>query len=206
MNAPQGSEAWLLARAGHCTASRFADVLAKIKTGGEASSRRNYRIQLVTERLTCQPVEGYKNSAMEWGNEKEPEARDAYEARTGVLVEQTDFLTHPAVEWCGASPDGLVGDEGAIEIKCPYVSTVHVETLMAGGAPSDHIPQIQGVLWVTGRQWCDFVSFDPRMPEHLQLHVHRVARDEAYIATLAEEVQRFLAEVDELAAKLLKRA
>lgn len=205
MNAPQGSEAWALARAGHCTASRFADVLAKIKTG-EAASRRNYRLQLVTERLTCQPVEGYKNAAMEWGNEQEAAARDAYEARTGVLVDQAGFLTHPNVEWCGASPDGLIGSDGAIEIKCPFVSTVHVETLLAGGAPSEHTAQIQGLLWVTGRAWCDFVSFDPRMPEGLQLFVARVLRDEAYITALAAEVNRFLAEVGELTEQLTKRA
>jgi len=205
MNAPQGSEAWLLDRAGHCTASRFADVLAKIKTG-EASSRRNYRLQLVTERLTERPVEGYKNAAMEWGSEQEPNARDAYEARTGALVDVSEFIRHPEVKWSGCSPDGLLGDDGVLEIKCPHVSTVHVETLLAGGYPSGHVAQIQGLLWVTGRQWCDFVSFDPRMPEHLQLYTFRVERDEAYIETLAAEVSRFLAEVEELTAKLLARS
>ena len=205
MNAPQGSEAWFLARAGHCTASRFSDVLARVKSG-EAASRRNYRLQLVTERLTCQPVEGYKNAAMEWGNEQEPNARDAYEARYGVLVEPADFLKHPAVEWTGASPDGLLGDDGLLEIKCPFVSTIHVETVLAGECPSDHRAQIQGQLWVTGRKWCDFLSFDPRMPENLQLFVFRVQRDEEYIAALAEEVKRFLAEVAELAERLMKRA
>ena len=204
MNAPQGSEAWLLARVGRCTASRFADVLAKIKTG-EASSRRNYRLQLVTERLTGRPVEGYKNAAMEWGSEQEPNARDAYEARTGALVDVSEFIRHPEVEWSGCSPDGLLGDDGVLEIKCPYVSTVHVETLLAGGYPSDHRAQIQGSLWVTGRRWCDFVSFDSRMPEHLQLYVFRVERDEAYIAMLAEEVRRFLVEVESLTAQLMKR-
>lgn len=205
MNAPQGSEAWLLAKAGRCTASRFADVLAKIKTG-EASSRRNYRLQLVTERLTDRPVDGYKNAAMEWGGEQEAFARDAYEARTGVLVDLSEFIRHPDVAWSGCSPDGLVGDDGLIEIKCPYVSTVHVETMLSGGHPSEHKAQIQGSLWITGRQWCDFVSFDPRMPERLQLYVFRVVRDEEYIKALEAEVKKFLAEVDELTAKLMRSA
>lgn len=201
----QGSNEWLIARAGHCTASRFADVLANVKSGGEAATRRNYRMQLVTERLTGIPVETYKNAAMEHGTLNEPLAREEYEARTGELVCQVGFIHHPAVPWCGASPDGLVSDDGAIEIKAPYVSMVHVE-ILRGGVPSEHIAQIQGVLWVTGRQWCDFVSFDPRMPEKLRLHVQRVPRDEAYIGKLAEQVSNFLAEVEALHSELMKRA
>lgn len=203
MNAPQGSTAWLSARAGHATASRFKDVLARIKVG-EAAGRRNYRMQLVTERLTCIPCESYTNAAMQWGTDTEPAARAAYEALTGEIVAEAPFLLHTGLDWVGASPDGLVGADGGIEIKCPHQSTVHVETLQ-GGMPPDHIAQIQGVMWVTGRQWVDFVSFDPRMPENLQLHVERIKRDEPYITLLETEVRKFLAEVDALEQQLRKR-
>lgn len=201
MNAPQGSGAWLAERAGHVTASRFKDVLAKIKTG-EAATRKAYKIQLVTERLTGLPVESFKNAAMEWGTAQEPVAREAYEASTGVLVDTAGFLKHPAMKWCGGSPDGLIGEDGGIEIKCPHNSTVHVETLM-GGMPSDHVAQVQGNLWITGRQWWDFVSFDPRMPERLQIYVQRIERDDKYIAVLQAEVKAFLFEVEALHARLM---
>jgi putative phage-type endonuclease len=200
----QGSSEWLAQRAGHATASRFKDVLAKIKTG-EAATRRNYRVQLVTERLTGQPCETYTNAAMQWGTDQEPAARSAYEAHTGDLVEQAVFILHPGMAWAGASPDGLIGDDGGIEIKCPYQSTVHVETLQ-GGMPSEHMPQVQGVMWITGRQWVDFVSYDPRMPEHLQLYVQRIARDEKYIAELEKAVVAFLGEVSVMHQQLMKKA
>lgn len=196
----QGSPEWLSARAGHCTASRFKDVLAKIKTG-EAASRRNYRVQLVTERLTGTPCDSYSNAAMEWGTATEPYARAAYEAARTLMVDETGFLLHPDVPFVGASPDGLVGDDGGCEIKCPYQSTVHVETL-EGGMPSEHRAQVQGTLWVTGRAWWDYISFDPRMPAHLQLYVERIERDQAYIDTLAAEVAKFLAEVDAMVKRL----
>lgn len=194
MNAPaQGSVEWLAERAGHATASRFKDVLAKIKTG-EAATRRAYRLQLVTERLTSLPVESYENAAMKWGIAQEPFARQSYEEQKGVIVEQVGFIKHPSVEWCGGSPDGLVDADGMIEIKCPYVSTVHVETLM-GGMPQEHRAQIQGNLWILDRQYCDFISFDPRMPEGLQLYVERIERDDEYIEKLSKEVDAFLSEV-----------
>lgn len=194
MNAPQGTEAWLADRAGHATASRFKDVLAKIKTG-EAATRRGYRVQLVTERLTGLPVEGYRNAAMEHGTVTEPFARMAYEEKTGEIVQEAPFMKHATMAWCGASPDGLVGNTGMVEIKCPYASTVHVETLM-GKMPTEHMAQIQGNLWINGREWCDFISYDPRMPEHLRLYVQRIERDDAYITNLAEQVAAFLAEVE----------
>ncbi len=196
----QGSAEWLAARAGHCTASRFKDVLAKIKTG-EAASRRNYRIQLVTERLTGRPCDSFTNAAMEWGTSTEPFARAAYESARTLMVDETGFLKHPTVPFVGASPDGLVGDDGGVEIKCPHQSTVHVET-WESGMPTEHRAQVQGTLWVTGRQWWDYISFDPRMPAHLQLYIERVKRDDAYIATLHDEVKRFLAEVDAMTARL----
>jgi hypothetical protein len=202
MNAPaQGSVEWLAERAGCATASRFKDVLAKIKTG-EAADRRKYRVQIVTERLTGAPVETYTNTAMQHGTDTEPFARMAYEGRTGAFVDEVGFLKHPELVWCGGSPDGLIGDDGIIEIKCPYTSTVHVDTLQSG-MPSEHKAQCQGLLWITGRQWVDFVSFDPRMPEHLRVYVQRIARDEKYIETLAAEVCNFLGEVDALYLKLM---
>lgn len=200
----QGSAQWLAERAGCATASRFKDVLAKIKTG-EAATRRAYRMQLVTERLTGSPVESFKNAAMEWGTQHEPLARAAYEAVTGEDVQTVGFIKHKSLAWLGGSPDGLIGDDGGIEIKCPYVSTVHVDTLL-NGMPSEHMAQVQGNLWITGREWWDFISFDPRMPEHLQLHIQRIERNDEYIAKLALEVDSFLLEVDALYQQLMKKA
>jgi putative phage-type endonuclease len=200
MSAPQGSEAWLAERAGHCTASRAADVLAKIKTG-EADTRRKYRIQLVTERFTGIPAQGFQNAAMVWGTQTEPFAREAYEAETGELVQQVGFIKHPELAWVGASPDGCLGDDGLIEIKCPE-STTHLEWMDAERVPPKHVPQIQFQLWVTGRTWCRFVSYDPRFPERLRLFMVKVRRDDKFIETLASEVTHFLAQVDELHGRL----
>lgn len=190
----QGSPEWLAARAGHVSASVFKDLLAKGRSG-ESSSRRNLRMKLVTERLIGAPVESYKNAAMEYGNATEPLACAAYEAYTGSFVEHAGFIKHPTLKWVGGSPDGVVDSDGGFEAKCPYVSTVHVETLMGGGIPPEHVAQCQGLMWILNRQWWDFVSFDPRMPEHLQLYVYRVPRDDAYIANLEAEVIRFLVEI-----------
>lgn len=159
--------------------------------------RQKYRWQLVAERLTGQPVEGFRNAAMERGQLLEPEARQAYEAQTGNLVEQAGFLSHK--EWVGCSPDGLIDADGGLEIKCPDNPVIHVQALH-GGMPAEHMAQIQGAMWVTGRQWWDFVSFDPRMPEKLQLYTQRIKRDDAYITRLEEEVDRFLAEVEKTRA------
>jgi hypothetical protein len=200
----QGTPEWLAARAGHATASRFQDVLAKVKVG-EASTRRDYRWQLVTERLTGLPVEQYTNKAMERGAEQEPYARMAYEAASGELVEEVGFMLHAGLAMVGASPDGLIGEHGGCEIKCPYNSVVHVQTL-SGGMPAEHRPQVQGTLWVTGRQWWDFISFDPRMPDKLRLYVERVKRDEDYIAKLDAEVCQFLKEVEQMHKQLLAMA
>jgi putative phage-type endonuclease len=189
-------------RAGKVTASRFCDVMAKVKVG-EAASRRDYRWELLTERLTGLPCEGYTNKAMEWGTAHEPEAREAYEAETGELVEQVGFLMLPEHVAIGASPDGLVDDEGGCEIKCPFNSVIHVQTLK-GGMPTMHRAQVQGAMWVTGRKWWDFVSYDPRMPEDLRLYVERIKRDEDYIAELAAEVVRFEAEVSREYAGLMQ--
>ena len=204
MSAPQQTAEWLSERAGHSTCSRFKDILAKVKSG-EASGRRNYRVQLVTERLTGAPAESYKNAAMEYGAETEAAARQAYEELTGNIVQEVGFIKHARLPWVGGSPDGTIDSDGLIEIKCPYVSTVHVETLLAGVVPPEHLAQCQGLMWVCGRQWVDFVSFDPRMPDHLRLFVVRVQRDDSFIENLSAEVARFNREVEALTAQLMGR-
>lgn len=196
----QRTEEWYKARLGKVTASRVADVLAKTKTGVSAS-RANYLTELVVERLTGQQAEFYTNDAMQWGTDTEPQARMAYEAHKNVLVDEEGFIDHPSISNFGCSPDGLIGDDGLIEIKCPNSKT-HIDTLLSGKAPSKYIPQMQTQMAVTGRQYCDFVSFDPRLPEDLQLFVTRVERDDEYIAKLEEEVSAFLKEVDETVTKL----
>ena len=195
----QRTEEWFNARLGKVTASRVADVLAKTKTGFSAS-RANYLSDLIVERLTGQKPEGFTNEYIQWGIETEPQARMAYEAFKGVLVDELGFADHPTITNFGCSPDGLVAD-GLIEIKCP-TSKTHIETLLSGKAPSKYIPQMMAQMACTGRAWCDFVSFDPRLPEDLQLFVVRVDRDDEYIANLEKEVSAFLAEVDESVNKL----
>lgn len=196
----QRTEEWFKARLGKVTASRVADVLAKTKTGVSAS-RANYLTELVVERLTGQQAELYMNDAMQWGTDTEPQARMAYEAHKSVLVDEVGFIDHSSIQMFGCSPDGLVGDDGLIEIKCPNSKTA-IETILSGKAPSKYIPQMQTQMAVTGRAWCDFVSFDPRLPEDLQLFVVRVNRDDEYIANLEKEVSAFLQEVDETVTKL----
>lgn len=211
LNFEQGSQEWLQARAGRVTASRIADVMAKVKSG-EAASRRDYRAQIIAELLTGQPQEdGFTSKEMTWGTEQEPYARASYEVKTGAMVDQVGLVLHPSIDRGAASPDGLVGwdgenaPEGLVEIKCPKTST-HLEYLMAGIAPSKYHPQMLWQMACTGAQWCDFVSFDPRLPEHLQLFVVRFPRDEKRIKEIEAEVQAFLGEVDAILAKLPQAA
>ena len=194
----QRSEEWFQARLGKVTASRVADVLAKIKSG-ESASRRNYKIQLVSERLTGEKQETYVNQAMQDGIDREQFARDRYVKQFGE-VEEVGFVKHPTLE-AGASPDGLVGTDGIIEIKCPMGST-HTETLMTQEVPSKYVPQIQFQLLVTGRKWCDFVSYNPMFPENLQVFVRRVFANKEYQQELEDEVKQFLNEVDDVINKL----
>jgi putative phage-type endonuclease len=191
----QGSNDWFQIRMGKVTASRVADVIAKTKTGYSAS-RENYMAQLVVERLTQTKAESYTNAAMQWGTDQEPFARAAYEAAQGVMVEEVGFVRHPTIEWAGASPDGLVGGEGEglVEIKCPNTATM-IETLLSQKVPSKYITQMQFQMACTGRKWCDYVSFDPRMPAKAQMFVKRVDRDDTYIAEIEAEIVKFLAEV-----------
>jgi putative phage-type endonuclease len=189
----QGTDAWKLDRLGKATASRVADLTAKTKTGWGAS-RANYAAQLIAERLTGVPQESYTNAAMQWGTATEPEAIGAYEFYRDVTVERIGFIQHPRIDMAGASPDGLVGKDGLIECKCPLTAT-HIDTLLGGKVPDKYVPQMQFQMAVTGRNWCDFASFDPRMPEEMRLFVARVERDDKYIAELEQMVGDFLAEV-----------
>lgn len=195
----QGSVEWLYSRVGHATASRFGDATNFLKKGGESAKRYDYRMELLVERLTGQPSEHYVSEYMEWGSAQERAARMAYERHSNNLVLVPGFINHPSLAMCGGSCDGLVDDDGIIEIKAP-TSTTHIETLLT--KTCEHLPQIMGNLWITGRQWCDFVSFDPRLPEHLQLYVQRIERDEQFIATLEAMIGAFLAEVAAMQTKL----
>jgi putative phage-type endonuclease len=198
----QRTEEWFAARLGKVTASRVADVLAKIKSG-ESASRKNYKMELVVQRLTNKVGESFTNAAMEWGTEQEPFARMAYEAHTGTFVKEDGFVDHPTIEGFGCSPDGIVG-EGLIEIKAPNTAN-HIETVLENKAPSKYIPQMQCQMACTGAKWCDFVSFDPRVPEDLQLFVVRVERDQEYIDSMEVEVKQFLSEVLDLFNQLKAR-
>lgn len=199
----QGSPEWFAERCGKATASRIADIVARTKSGYSAS-RANYAAQLVAERLTGTVAESYTNAAMQWGTEKEPEARAAYEWETDATVVEVGFVAHPTIAMSGASPDGLVGDDGLVEIKAPNTAT-HIETLLGGTVPAKYVTQMQWQMACTGRRWCDFVSYDPRLPDEMRLFVQRVERDDARIAELEEEVSAFLAEVDETVRRLRER-
>ena len=198
----QRSDAWFEARIGKVTASRVADVLAKTKTG-YSTTRDNYMAQLVCERLTGQKGESFTNAAMQHGTETEPLARAAYEARYDVLVDEVGFVSHPTIEMSGASPDGLVGDDGLIEIKCPNTAT-HIETLLSESVPNKYYTQMQFQIACTGRKYCDFVSFDNRLPTELQMFVKRVPRDDMYIKLIEDEIVKFLAELDTKINQLMK--
>jgi putative phage-type endonuclease len=193
----QGSPEWFAIRLGKVTASRVCDVIAKTKTGWGAG-RANYMAELVAERLTGVPASSYTNAAMQWGTDQEPNARAAYCEQTFDEVTQVGFVHHPHIAMAGASPDGLVGSDGLIEIKCPTTAT-HLDTLLGQAVPDKYVVQIQWQLACCERAWCDFVSFDPRLPPEMQLFVKRVERDDKRIGELEEMISTFL---DELAQKI----
>lgn len=203
-DAPQGTPEWLSARAGCVTGSRASDVLAKIKTG-EAAARRDYRTQLVAERLTGRPEEsGFVNDAMRWGTEQEPFARMAYESETGNMVRETGFI-RMTDKYVGCSLDGDIDDfTGIVEIKCPKTST-HIGWMLAGKLPSQHVAQVTHNMMVTGAKWCDFVSYDPRLPDNLRLFIVRVNREDVDIDGYKKELDQFLAEVAETESQLRAR-
>lgn len=188
----QRTPEWFAARVGKVTASRIADVCAKTKTG-VSLTRANYLSQLVAETLTGQQAESYTNAAMQWGTEQEPAARDAYSAKVGELVEECGFFDHATLR-AGASPDGLVLD-GLVEIKCPNTQT-HLDTIFTETVQSKYLQQMQFQMACTGRAWCDFVSFDPRLPNNLQLFVKRIPRDQPMIDAIEKEVAQFIVELD----------
>lgn len=196
----QGSAAWFAARLGKVTASKVADVMAKTKSGPSAS-RTNYMMELLCQRLTGNREEGYVNAAMQRGTDLEPIARIAYEASECVDVSEVGLIMHPSGNAFGASPDGLVGADGQIEIKCPNTAQ-HVEFLRTGKPEGKYIIQMQAQMACTGRDWCDFVSYDDRLPEALQYKKVRITRDDAFIAAMESEIWQFLRELDALEAEM----
>lgn len=199
----QGTPEWFAERLGKATASRIADIIARTKSG-YSTSRANYAAQLIAERLTGHAQESYTNAAMQWGTETEPHARAAYEFHSDQTVELCGFIAHPKIAMSGASPDGLVGTAGLLEIKCPNTAT-HIDTLLGGKTPEKYITQMQWQMACTGRAWCDFVSFDPRMPEEMRFFTARIERDGKRIAELETEVSAFLTDIDRTVTDLLKR-
>ena len=191
----QGTEAWQLLRVGKATASKFADVMSTKKTGGETVARRDYRMELVVERLTGRPTPVFVSWPMKQGTEREPAARVAFEAYTGIYVEHAQFIEHPEL-LAGASPDGLIEDDAGLELKCPIAST-HFDYLRLphGACPAEYEWQVHGGMWITGRKRWFFGSFNPEFPEHLQLVIREIKRDDAKIEALDKGVRQFLTEV-----------
>lgn len=196
----QRTTEWHAARLGKVTASRIADLTARTRSGYGAS-RANYMAELITERLSGAPYERFSNAAMQWGTDTEPLARSAYEVETGNIADQIGFVVHPQIKDAGASPDGLIGDDGLIEIKCPNSST-HMETLLSGMAPEKYTGQMYWQMACTGRKWCDFVSYDPRFPKNMRLFIKRINRIDTVIAELENEVRKFLGELESKLAEL----
>jgi putative phage-type endonuclease len=191
----QRTPEWYAQRLGKATASRISDVVARTKTGWSAL-RVNYAADIIAERMTGRPCANYVSAPMQWGIDHEDEARLVYADRCGQIVQAAGFLDHPEVAWSGASPDGYVDSDGLVEIKCPNIAT-HLDRLLSepGQIDGAHVLQMQWQMACTGRSWCDYVSFDPRLPESMQLHVERVFRDTSQIIELETQVTRFLAEI-----------
>lgn len=196
----QGSEAWKLLKVGKVSASRMADLLAKTKSGASAS-RAKYMAQLLCERMTGQPTEFFTTAAMQRGTEIEPVARAAYEAENLTSVEQVAWVEHPTIPMAGCSPDGLVGEHGLIEIKCKEIHN-HLDSILNDKIDPDHQTQMMWQMACTGRQWCDYVCFDDRAPEGLQLFVKRLERNDELIQKMEDEVRTFLKDLESMIQKL----
>lgn len=201
----QGSEAWMALRAGKVTCSILKHVVAVRQRGtGELAGRRDARVRAILERLSVNGVPGFEgNKATAWGKKNEPLAKAWYERMTGNFITDAPFFTHPKIDGFGGSPDGVIyGDDeitivGGCEVKCPYSGTGHIDALLSGEMPQDHWDQVQGNMAVTGAKWWDFISFDPRLPEHLQLFVRRIWRDDEYInGTILPAVTELIAEIE----------
>jgi len=197
----QRDHEWYMARTGIPTASRFKDVISKLKSGGETAVRREYRMQIVCEILTGLPQKSFSSAATDWGIEHESEARSAFEFATGLDVQEVGFIEHPTIR-TGCSPDGFVGADAGVEIKCPFNTHNHVETLLNKQMPLQHIPQVQSSIWITGRDHWHFVSYDPRLPEHLRMFHQVIKRDDEYIAMLETEIVNFNKDVSDLVKQL----
>lgn len=191
----QGSTEWHLARVGKVTASRVGDAISMTKAGAPSAQRTAYMSELLCERLTGRPTEHFISRPMQWGIDQEPAARDAYEFLTGQKVEPVGFVDHPRIPMTGASPDGLVGNDGLVEFKCPSTFT-HINTARTGEIDIKHIAQMQWQMLCTNRDWCDYVSFDPRMPARMQTWVQRVRADYSAMRDIEEQVEAFLADLD----------
>lgn len=204
----QRTDQWHADRCGKFTASRFVDVLARDKKTGKEKLKAWHDCvwQVVTERITGVQDEGVDSYSMRWGREVESFARSAYELETGLLVTESKFINHPTIEFVGCSPDGLVSDIGGLEMKSPKDSKIHLDRFVNGMNEAEFMPQVQGCLWVTGRQWWDWVSYDPRMPEHLRLFKVRIERDEDYIKKLEDAVLEAEARVQEVILQLNQKA
>lgn len=190
----QRSEEWFAQRRGKVTASRIGDILSTLRNGNWAASRKNYAAQLVTERLTGKDPEPFINEHIQWGIDQEAPAREAYTKATGNAVEEVGFVDHPTIGLAGASPDGLIGEEGLVEIKCPTTAT-HIERLLGAEIPEAYRLQMLWQMACTGRRWCDFVSFDPRLPEDMQVFIQRFERDDKEVKHVENEIEIFLNEV-----------
>jgi putative phage-type endonuclease len=195
----QRSPEWYAQRLGKATASRISDIVAKTKSGPSAM-RETYMGELIAERFGY-TAPNYVSGPMQWGIDHEEAARALYADRLGMYVEPAEFVDHPEIMWSGASPDGYVDQDGLVEVKCPNTST-HIATLLGSSISGSHLIQMQWQMACTGRAWCDYVSFDPRLPAAMQLHVRRVARDVSHILELEGEVEKFLAELAERVERL----
>lgn len=199
----QGSPEWFAIRCGKVTASRVADIIRKTKSG-YSTSRANYMAQLIAERLTQTVAPSFTNAAMQWGTDNEPNARVAYELMRDCDVTEIGFVVHPTIPMAGASPDGLIGADGLAEFKCPLTAT-HLDTLLGTPVSQDYDIQVQWQMACTKRLWCDWVSFDPRLPAAMQLHIQRIKRDDVMVASLEKDVTAFLAELDDKLSRLRDR-
>jgi putative phage-type endonuclease len=200
----QGSPEWHAARCGRVTASRVADIMRKTKSGVSAS-RNTYMGELIAERLSgFQDAYGFTSKAMDWGKEQEPRARAMYGFMRDVTPALVGLVIHPTIEMAAGSPDSLIADDGMLEIKCPNSAT-HIATLLGAPIDPDYVKQMQWNMACTGAKWCDFVSFDPRMPGHMQVHIERVSRDAIAIVEMQSAVLAFLAEMDARLADLVRR-
>lgn len=205
IGAPQNSDEWLLARSGKFTGSEFESVLGRKKDGSPLKARQDLIWQVAVERLTGLPEVGPSSFSMRWGQDVEPYAREAFELETGLLVVPSPFIQHPRFPFAGCSPDGLIGEDGGLESKCPKSSAIHLARFI-DGMPAEHVAQVQGAMWVTGRKWWQFVSYDPRFKESYRLFRVRIERDNAYIAKLEAEVLKAEGEVQVLIEQLQRRA